>query len=215
MLPDLPKTITVQLEMIKDVVRSVQEATLESAGALTAEESAPRRHQRMQRILDLAPPPQSPPVPPATGAASQPEDLGYGRNPYAPQPQASLPDQRGNALTPDTEPVPDAVNPFIVAAAQRLRIDPALALSLVRQESNFNPNAKSHTGVEGLFQVTHTTGAPYGQTPDTRRDAVVSTLAGLRYLRDLLRPSVTRLFSPCAPVGVHARNTTSPAWWRS
>src|SRR4051794_36080006 len=57
-LPDLPRSILGQVEMMKDVVRSVQESTLESAGALTAEESAPGRHQRLQKILDLAPPPQ-------------------------------------------------------------------------------------------------------------------------------------------------------------
>ena len=42
------------------------------------------------------------------------------------------------------------------------------------------------TGETGLLHVTTATGAPYGQTPQTRRDPGVSTQAGLGYLRDVL-----------------------------
>jgi hypothetical protein len=52
-LPDLPRTITAQLEMMKDVTRTVQESFLESAGAMTADVAAERRLTRMQRILEL------------------------------------------------------------------------------------------------------------------------------------------------------------------
>jgi hypothetical protein len=74
----------------------------------------------------------------------------------------------------------------IRAKATDLGLDPALALSLVHQESGFNPNAVSPTGVTGLAQVTIPTGQPYGQTPATRTDPNVSMHAGLSYLKDLL-----------------------------
>ena len=60
-LPDLPRTVLSQLEQMKDIVRSVQESMLTSAGGLSEEEATARRAQRMQKILALAPPPQSEP----------------------------------------------------------------------------------------------------------------------------------------------------------
>ena len=78
------------------------------------------------------------------------------------------------------------VRNLITEEANRQGVDPALALSLAHQESGFNPEATSPTGVVGLFQVTNKTGAGYGQTPGTRRDPVTSTRAGLAYFKDLL-----------------------------
>lgn len=76
---------------------------------------------------------------------------------------------------------------LITTEAHRLGIDPFVALSLAHQESGFNPNAVSPTGVVGLFQVTNATGRPYGQTPQTRTDPTVSARAGLSYFKDLLK----------------------------
>ncbi len=42
---------------------------------------------------------------------------------------------------------------MIVQEANRQGIDPHLALSVARQESNFNVNARSHVGAIGLFQL--------------------------------------------------------------
>jgi Transglycosylase SLT domain len=78
------------------------------------------------------------------------------------------------------------IQALITTEAQRLGLDPALALALAEQESGFNPEAKSPTGVVGLFQVTNKTGAAYGQTPATRTDPAVSARAGLTYFKDLL-----------------------------
>ena len=75
---------------------------------------------------------------------------------------------------------------LVSTEAQRLGIEPTIALALAHQESGFNPQAKSPTGVVGLFQVTNATGKAYGQTPETRTDPQVSTRAGLSYFRDLL-----------------------------
>jgi hypothetical protein len=75
------------------------------------------------------------------------------------------------------------------AKATELELDPALAQALIHQESQWNPNAVSPTGVTGLAQVTIPTGRPYGQTPATRTDPEVSTHAGLSYFKDLLAQS--------------------------
>ncbi len=76
---------------------------------------------------------------------------------------------------------------LIVNDAIRLGNDPALMLALADHESGgFNPNALSPTGVRGLFQVTNTTGGPYGQTPQTRSDPTISSDAGQRHFKDLL-----------------------------
>ena len=60
--------------MMKDVTRTVQESMLESAGALTADAAAQRRHQRMQHILELVPTPApaETPAAPAPGAPTGP-----------------------------------------------------------------------------------------------------------------------------------------------
>lgn len=79
-----------------------------------------------------------------------------------------------------------ALRQRIIAKAQSLKLDPALALSLAHQESRFNPAAKSPTDVEGLFMVTNDTGKRYGQTPQTRTDPDVSMDVGLRHFKDLL-----------------------------
>lgn len=77
----------------------------------------------------------------------------------------------------------------IRAKATDLGLDPALALSLIHQESHFDPAAVSRTGVTGLAQVTIPTGEPYGQTAATRTNANVSMHAGLSYFKDLLTQS--------------------------
>lgn len=82
---------------------------------------------------------------------------------------------------------PEEVKRVIVDKAQALRLDPALMLSLGQQESALDPNATSPTGVKGLFQVTQQTGSQYGQMPTARTDPRISTDAGMRYFRDLLK----------------------------
>src|SRR5262245_45503596 len=75
---------------------------------------------------------------------------------------------------------------LVVREALAAGVNPALALSLIHQESGFDPNAQSPTGVQGLAQVTNATGAAYGQTPQTRTDPQVSARAGMQHFRQLL-----------------------------
>jgi soluble lytic murein transglycosylase-like protein len=72
----------------------------------------------------------------------------------------------------------------ITAAAQRHGIDPALLAGLVRQESNFDPNAGSPAGARGLTQLMPGTAAGLGVTDVT--DPLQSLDGGAKYLKQQL-----------------------------
>ena len=54
---------------------------------------------------------------------------------------------------------------LIVQTAQKLGVDPHLALSIAKIESNFNASAKSSRGAIGLFQLTPLTAKKLGVNP--------------------------------------------------
>ena len=86
-------------------------------------------------------------------------------------------------LTPEGQ----KVQQFVVNKAKALGIDPAYAQALIHQESRWDPQAKSPTGVQGLAQVTQATGSRYGQDPAMRTNPMVSANAGLTHFADLLK----------------------------
>ena len=67
-------------------------------------------------------------------------------------------------------------------------IEPALAFSLVRTESNFTPTAESPAGAIGYTQILLSTARLYEPGLTRRRlfDRTTNLKLGLRYLRDLL-----------------------------
>lgn len=65
------------------------------------------------------------------------------------------------------------------AAARRHGIPEDLFLRLVRQESGFNPNARSHKGALGLAQLMPATARSLGVNP---RDPIQNLEGGARYL---------------------------------
>jgi len=72
----------------------------------------------------------------------------------------------------------------IVRAARKWHLDPSLLMAVIHQESRFNPDAVSVTGVRGLMQMTGDTLTELGvQNPDDAREVI---FAGARYL-DMLR----------------------------
>jgi soluble lytic murein transglycosylase-like protein len=129
-----------------------------------------------------------------TGQVPGNKDFQFAELPEAARPEMGLPGRPGGQQASAEvahlrKLTPGMIRQLIVEEAQRQGIDPALALSVARQESGFNPGAVSPTNVVGLFQVTNKTGAAYGQTSQTRTDPQVSARAGLAYLADLLRQS--------------------------
>jgi soluble lytic murein transglycosylase-like protein len=72
----------------------------------------------------------------------------------------------------------------IDAAAQKYGVDPALLRGLIRQESNFDPNAGSPAGAQGLCQLMPGTAAALGCT--NTHDPAQNIDAGAKYLRQQL-----------------------------
>ena len=81
---------------------------------------------------------------------------------------------------------PGAATPFaaeIDAAAKKYGVDSALLRGLIRQESNFNPNATSPAGARGLTQLMPGTAAALGVNPAIPAQAIEG---GAKYLRQQL-----------------------------
>ena len=71
-------------------------------------------------------------------------------------------------MTPNTAQAaqsPESAKKLIVQTAQKLGVDPYVALSIAKIESNFNPAAKSPRGAIGLFQLTPSTAKKLGVNP--------------------------------------------------
>jgi soluble lytic murein transglycosylase-like protein len=68
-------------------------------------------------------------------------------------------------------------------AARAAGVEPALLAALVRHESNFNPNARSHAGAIGLTQLMPGTAAGLNVDP---HDPEQNLAGGARFLRSML-----------------------------
>ncbi len=75
--------------------------------------------------------------------------------------------------------------PVFEAAAGQFNLDWMLVAALSYQESHWNPNARSHTGVRGIMMLTLDTAAGMGL--EDRLDVDASIHAGTRYLANLYR----------------------------
>jgi soluble lytic murein transglycosylase-like protein len=90
-----------------------------------------------------------------------------------------------SAATPGTlgGGVPSAYDAQITAAATKHGIDPALLKGLIRQESNFDPAARSGAGAQGLTQLMPGTAAALGVDATDPAQAIEG---GAQYLRQQL-----------------------------
>ncbi len=81
-------------------------------------------------------------------------------------------------------PVDGQFSDLINAAAEKYGLDPALLKALIRQESNFDPNARSPAGASGLTQLMPGTAASLGVTNPL--DPAQAIEGGAKYLAQQL-----------------------------
>jgi soluble lytic murein transglycosylase-like protein len=79
---------------------------------------------------------------------------------------------------------PSAYDAQITAAATRYGVDPTLLKGLIRQESNFDPGARSGAGAQGLTQLMPGTATSLGVTDPT--DPAQAIDGGAKYLKQQL-----------------------------
>jgi len=111
---------------------------------------------------------------------------------------ASLPEVRGNGTAPPEEigrllypfPYPD----LIERAGREFQMDPQYIAAMIREESRFNPKAKSASGAYGLMQVMPETGASIaralgveGFTKEMLYEPEINIRFGSYYMRSLMR----------------------------
>ncbi len=96
---------------------------------------------------------------------------------------------------------PVAARDTIVAESRRAGLDPALVAGLIRQESNFNPGARSPAGARGLMQVMPAVGKSIAPSagitswdPALLYEPGINIEIGIRHLAPLLKgqPNVAR-----------------------
>jgi soluble lytic murein transglycosylase-like protein len=78
----------------------------------------------------------------------------------------------------------DKVKPFILAASERYKLDPALIAAIIKAESAFDPKAVSWAGARGLMQLMPRTARMMGVTDSF--DPSQNIMGGSRYLRLML-----------------------------
>ena len=79
--------------------------------------------------------------------------------------------------------LPRDIEAIAVAEARRQQLDPSLVLSVIQQESDGNPQAKSRAGAVGLMQLMPSTAKDLRVNPRCPRQNVKG---GVAYLRKLL-----------------------------
>lgn len=105
---------------------------------------------------------------------------GYGNNGFG------GPGQMGPAMGGNFGPSqPTPFDNIINQAAAQYGVDPALIKGIIKQESNFNPNARSGAGATGLMQLMPATARGLGVT--NPNDPYQNIMAGTKYIAQMLK----------------------------
>lgn len=73
---------------------------------------------------------------------------------------------------------------FVSSACEKYNVDPKLVMALIQQESNFNQNAISKAGAQGLMQLMPATAKSLGVTNAFNPEQNID--GGVKYLKGLL-----------------------------
>ena len=84
-----------------------------------------------------------------------------------------------------TTNTPSTYNDIIRGAAKAYRVSEQLIHAIIKVESNYNPNAKSHAGAVGLMQLMPNTARYVGVTD--RYDVKQNIFGGTKYISEMLR----------------------------
>jgi soluble lytic murein transglycosylase-like protein len=83
---------------------------------------------------------------------------------------------------------PIDIDTIVLDAAQRHDVDPLLVHSVIKVESNYNPNALSNKGAQGLMQLIPSTARRFGvSNAFNARENIEAGVKYLRYLKDMFQ----------------------------
>jgi soluble lytic murein transglycosylase-like protein len=118
-------------------------------------------------------------APPSTGSAARQSKLAKPPSPIVIPSASTILYSAGDVTTGN----PD-YDRMVMESAARNGVDPRLIISVMRQESGFNPRARSYKGACGLMQLMPATARRFGVTKIF--DPAENIEGGARYLRFLL-----------------------------
>jgi len=103
-------------------------------------------------------------------------------------PKVIQPKVVNDTLPASAEPQAGTVAEIIDQTAKEHNVDPLLVHSVIRAESNYNPNAVSPKGAEGLMQLIPATARRFGAVNSfDARENITAGVKYLKYLQDMFK----------------------------